>query len=95
MSVHRYTAGAEMPSYTLRSGWVTPLKSSHGCLCFLLNKDSRRISHLSGTLQDGNVDACVVGQALTAVKIQVYDTTTRSNIISQDEILDILAGYIV
>lgn len=95
MSVHRCPAGAEMPSYTLRSSWVTPLKSSHGCLCFLLNRDSQRISHLSGTLQDGNADACVVRQALTAVKIHVYDTTTRSNITSQDEILDILAGNIV
>lgn len=80
-----------MASYTFGSSWVT----SHGCFCFLLNRDSRRISHLSGTLQDGNVEACEVGQALTAVKIHVYDTTTRSNIISQDEILDILAGNIV
>lgn len=62
-----------MPSYTFRSSWVTPLKS-------------RRVSQLSGTLQDGNVGACVVGQALAAVKIHVYDATTRSNIISQDEI---------
>lgn len=30
--------------------------------------------------------ACVVGQALTAVKTHVYDATTRSNIISQHEI---------
>lgn len=94
MSVHRCPAGAEMPSYTLRSSWVTPLKSSHGCLCFLLNRDSRRTSHLSGTLQDGNVDACVVGRAVTAVKTHVCDTTTRSNIISQGEIWSILAGNI-